>query len=314
MVVVEHSAPDTFLPMPISPERDDAIRLRLAEQFRSAGEVIDPMSVEGIWPIGPGSAASNDRLLTTGLPNFLVAEVSAGGVHLPLTQARSLMEEAAMAFVSLGLQSLAGDPALRAAAIPPIARAAAEKAATAFWVLDDPDSTMRLNRSLVVEIAGLDSLLRFYPQIATEDGPEQRLRAARDTLIHIAERDCGPVRYKRTRLSINDVALPSLTQRVKNASGQDNAYAEQSASTHPTGHATLVRSTDSRGSGPVVTYRGSSTLHDEGRIVSPAAVSFARTATVVAQLISCRPIYDRAAAWLPGIADSWSEWCSENGC
>lgn len=301
--------------MPISSERDEEIRLRLAGQFRSVLDVIDPPNVDGTWPIESGSPASTDALLTTGLPNFIVAEVSAGGVHLPLTQARSLMEEAAVSLVVLGVHTLANDPALRAAGIPPVARAAAEKAATAFWVLDPPDSSVRLTRSLVVEIAGLDSLLRFFPQIATEDGPEQRLRTARATLIQIAERDCGPVEYdKRDRLSIDGIALPSLTKRVKDASGQDNAYAEQSASTHPTGHAALVQATDSWGCGPVVIYRGASTLHDEGRIVSPAAMSFARTAMAIANLIACRPIYDAAVSWLSGIADTWVEWCAENGC
>jgi hypothetical protein len=305
---------------PLSRRSDRRLRTELAALYRQAVEVVD-FGQEWPWTPSKESVAANEPRLVTGLQAFLVAEIAEGnGLNLPLTQARSLLREAAGCFEVLAALTVMESPVARLASVGPVARSAAEKSSTARWVLagespfvDPSDRTGRLTRALIVEISGIEQLLRFFPEIARED-TQEFLQAARTKLLTLAEVECGPVEVtkKQSLRSIAGVSLPSLTQRVSLASG-NQFYAEQSAGTHPTGHSAVLTSHSSWAGDGIVYYETRSTVHGESRLVEPAVMAFCAGLARVGQLIEPLEAWS-VERWAIELADKWTEWCVANGC
>jgi hypothetical protein len=306
----------------ISEERDRELRAQLAALYRQAPTVIGFTGTDSdpLWPIHSDSIAARCPGIETGLPAFFVAELDQRGLDLPLTQARVLMNEAASCFVVLAELTVLPSDATRLAGVAPIARSAAEKAATVHWVLapegewpDPEDFVGRLTRSLVVEISGIEQLLRFYPEIQTRE-ITTTLTEARRRLLEIAEQECGTVvrNYNDSLRSIAGVDMPSLTQRVSRASDRP-AYAEQSAGTHPTGHIALVSSQTSVGQSGLAAFPARSTMHGEGRVTEPAVTAFGHATVDVGRLLW--PVeHWLIKDWVVSILAVWNAWCTENGC
>lgn len=303
--------------MAISDSRDCELRSQLAALYRQAPQLValdtDPSAV--VWRVPPGSVAASERGIDTRLMAYAVAELSTEtGMHLPLTQARALLDDTARCFVALASLTESPDAGVRRAAIGPLARSAAEKAATVLWVLKGSDREERLSRALLVELDGIAWLRTYYEHAQKPPHTTPRLDAARTRLLEIADDECGGHRLdKRGRvIAVGDQRLPSFTARV-GAVTADHSYTEQSVYTHPTGHFLGVSSNESVARDGLTTFTPQSTLHDEGRLCEPPALALLLAVMEVASLLA--PVSSLIAeTWATGVLNVWETWCSENGC
>lgn len=303
--------------MAISDSRDRELRSQLAVLYRQAPQLVamdtDPSAP--VWRVPPGSVAASERGIDTRLMAYAIAELSTEtGMHLPLTQARALLDDAARCFVALASLTESADVGVRRAAIGPLARSAAEKAATVLWVLKGSGREERLGRALLVELDGIAWLRTYYEHAQTQPPTTPRLDAARTRLLEIADDECGGHKLdKRGRvIAVGDQRLPSFTARV-GAVTADDSYAEQSVYTHPTGHFLGVSSRESVARDGLSTFTPQSTLHDEGRLCEPAALALLLAMMEVASLLAPIPA-SIAPDWSTGVLNAWQTWCRENGC
>jgi hypothetical protein len=298
----------------ITPEFDDRVRADLSAAYRRAPAILELGVLDrsrGVWRIGRGSPAEREPLIETRLFMYLAAEIE-GGTNLPLSQARSLLADAAAAFGALGLVTREGDVALRFASIAPLARSIAERASTVAWVLTGGSGKQRLQRALLVEIRGLEFLLAYLPEVRV-DRDSSDLEHARQRLLEIADVDAdGFVLDRRgSVLTIGAETRPTLTSLVSGAT-VPSAYAELSVHAHPTGYLHVASTEWSSGGSGQVWFERKSTVHDEGRLCESAVLAFERAVVGVADHIGCdsRPAYE----WVARIADLWQQWCRANGC
>jgi hypothetical protein len=308
------SATPNYAHASVTPEFDAKVRADLSAAYRRAPAVLDLGMLDetrNIWKIGPGSHAERELLVKTRLFMYLVAEID-GGTNLPLSQARSLLADAAATFVALGLLTIEEDSALRFAAIAPLARSIAERAATVAWVLTASTAEQRLRRALLVELRGLEFLLAYLPE-ARRNRNGSDLEHARDRFLEIADVDAGGYELdkKGLVLRVGGETRPTLTSVVSEAT-VSAAYAELSAHAHPTGYLHLASAEWSRGGNGQVWFERKSTVHDEGRLCESAVLAFARAVVAVADQIGCNSL--PATEWAVGIARLWGKWCRSNGC
>lgn len=299
----------------VTREFDARVRADLSREYRRAPAVLDLGALDetrNVWRIGAGSRAEREPLIETRLFMYVAAEIDSGGTNLPLSQARSLLVDAAATFGALGLVTVEDEPALRFAAIGPLARSIAERASTVAWVLTGSSAEQRLQRALLVEIRGLEFLLAYLPEVRV-DRDASDLEHARDRFLEVADVAAGGyVLDKRGLvLSVGGETRPTLTSVVSDATVPP-AYAELSAHTHPTAYLHVASTEWSGGGSGQVWFDRKSTVHDEGRLSDSAIVAFVKAVVAVADQIGAdsRPVYD----WAAGITGLWQEWCCANGC
>lgn len=264
------------------------------------------------WRVEQGSNADVERISITSPPyllNEVVADGEYSGTNLPLTQARSMILDAAGALMGIGWLTTCEDEQTRAASIGPLARACAERAATAYWVISGEGRDERLIRSLLVEFDGIDRLERLFPQTRTngfigdvEDMKAQLLRIAHANFDLSLD----------ARLSIAGQTLPSLTKRVCSASTR-YGYAELNAYTHPTGHRYATAAEWSVAAFAQLEFLPRSTLHNEGRLCEVAILCFARALETVSRYLDA-PGLPQVREWVTQVVRIWNRWCNQNGC
>ncbi len=298
----------------VTPGFDARVRAELSTAYRQAPAVLDLGMMDerrNVWKVEPGSPADQASLIETHLFLYL-ASGREGGTNLPLTQARSLLADAAATFTALGLITIEEDAATRFASIAPLSRSIAERASTVAWVLAGISAEQWLRRALLVEIRGLEFLLGYLPDVRVgRDAGD--LEHARTRFLKIAEVNAGGyvLDKKGSVLSIGGEKRPTLTSVVSDAAGP-SAYAELSVHAHPTGYLHVVSTEWSRGGNGQVWFDRKSTVHDEGRLCEGAVLAFSKAVVAVADQIGCddRPTYD----WAARITGLWQEWCHANGC
>ena len=266
-----------------------------------------------LWVPAPGSAAASERQSLRSFPYF-INEFRADcerGTNLALSQAREMLADAAGSLAAIGELTVVRDPSVRRASIGPVARACAERAATTFWVISGGDEKDRLRRALLVELAGLDRLLKLLPGTRSE-GKVDDVEVARDEFIRISTATFSTCERGKRGWTIDGHSMPSLTDRVQAVTTSVN-YAELNVFTHPTGYVMAAHSETVRaGHGQVATVPESS-LHDEGRLSEPAVLAFARALEVVSAYLGA-DARGELTAWAASIAALWARWCRANGC
>ncbi len=298
----------------VTPGFDARVRAELSTAYRQAPAILDLGMIDemrNVWKVEPGSPADRASLIETHLFTYLVAEIESG-TNLPLTQARSLLADAAATFTALGLLTIEQDAAVRFASIAPLSRSIAERASTVAWALAGSSAEQRLRRALLVEIRGLEFLLGYLPDVRV-DRDAGDLEYARTRFLEIASVNAGGyvLDKKGSVLSIGGEKRPTLTSVVSDAAGPF-AYPELSVHAHPTGHLHVATTEWSKGGHGQVWFDRKSTVHDEGRLCEGAVLAFSKAVVAVAGQIGCddRRTYD----WAAGITGLWQEWCHANGC
>lgn len=298
----------------VASEFDATVRAALSNAYRRAPTVLRLGMLDdarNVWNIAPGSPAEREPLIETRLFMYLAAEIDRG-TNLPLSQARSLLADAAAIFKVLGLVILEHETALRFASIAPLARSIAERSSTVAWVLTADDAEKRLQRALLVEIRGLEFLIRYLPDVRV-DRDASDLEHARERFLEIAEVDAGGYELDRARwvLSVGSETRPTLTSIVADST-TPSAYAELSVHSHPTGYLHVASTEWSSGGHGQVWFERKSTVHDEARLCEGALLAFSKALIAAADHIGAntRPVYE----WAAGITNLWQDWCAENGC
>lgn len=299
----------------VTPEFDARVRADLSTKYRRAAAVLDLGVLDetrNVWRIGAGSPAEREPLIETRLFMYLAAEIDSGGTNLPLSQARSLLADAAATFAALGLLTVEHEPALRFAAIAPLARSITERASTVYWALKGSTAEQRLKRALLIELRGLEFLLAYLPEVRV-DRDASDLEHAKGSFLEIADVAAGGYVLDRRGLvlSVGGETRRTLTSVVSDAT-VPFAYAELSVHAHPTGYLEVASTEWSSGGRGQVWFDRKSTVHDEGRLSESALVAFVKAVVAVADQIGAdsRPVYD----WAAGIISLWQEWCCANGC
>ena len=265
-----------------------------------------------MWAAAPESAAASERESLRCFP-YLINEIGGDierGTNLALSVPR-LLSDSAGSLAGIGELTVMRDPSVRRSSIGPLARACAEKAATAFWVMSGGDERVRLRRALLVELAGVDRLLKLLP--ATRRGGKiEDVQSARDEFVRVGMTTFGSCERGKRGWRIAGQSMPSLTDRVQSVTSSSN-YAELNVFTHPTGHVMAAHSRIARaGQGQVATAPESS-MHDEARLCEPAVLAFAKALEVTAARLGAEAGAE-LTAWAASIADLWARWCSANGC
>lgn len=301
--------------MNVTSEFDARVRRDLSAAYRRAPALLGLGALDearNVWTNAAGSAATREPLIETGLLVYAVAELDSGGVNLPLSQARSLLSDAAATFKALASITVDDDTAVRFSAIAPLARSITERASTVAWILAGPNAEQRLQRSLLVEIRGLEFLLKYLPEIRN-DRDSSDLVHARNRFLQIADDDAGgfAVDKKGMVLSVGGERRATLTSIVSEMT-TPHTYAELSVHTHPTGYLQVASSETSSGGGGQVWFHRKSTVHDEGRLCEGAVLAFGRAVVTVANHIGSEagPVY----AWTTDVVEHCREWCHANGC
>jgi hypothetical protein len=241
------------------------------------------------------------------MPPYFAAEIDPDDermeTNLPLTQARALLKDAAGALAAIGVLTVSEDELVRFAGIGPLARACAERAATVHWMMSGEDRDGRLRRALLVELSGIEALLRYLPH-ARLSRRDADLVAMKDRLLDLAREnfaDCDD-----DGRMIGGERLPSLTDRVNGASSP-YGYAELNVFTHPTGHLHVTATDWSTGGYRQAAFLPESTIHDEGRLCEAAILPFVEALADVAVYIQV-PDDPGLADWMERCAATWVEW------
>lgn len=305
------------LGMTVSPTFDMEVRAAIRVALRGSLNVVrlgaDNDQVGWLWAPATGSAAASERQSLRCFPyviNELGADANAG-TNLALSQSREMIADSAGSLTAIGELIAVDDPSVRRSSIGPLARACAEKAATAFRVMEGLDEGDRLRRALTVELAGLDRLLKLLP--ATRSGGRVGdVESARDEFVRIGKTTFSSCEKGSRGWTIDGHSMPSLTDRVQSVTSF-TSYAELNVFTHPTGHVMTAHSRVTRaGQGQVATAPESS-VHDEGRLCEPAVLAFARALEVAAAYMG-KDARAELTDWAGSIAGLWSRWCGANGC
>lgn len=311
------------------PEKfDQDIRTRLAAQYRRALELVrlgEPFN-EGYWSwkAEPRSSASEDSPAALRLPHTFIAELSFSdheelrgrqhGVKIPLSQARELLNLAAGGINALatitGLGS-AEDDIARRASVGSIARASLENSATALWVIGGGDRDERLKRALLLEITGIEQLLKYIGS-ARATGEVDDLRRSRDAYIKLAKDDL------KLDVTLNGVPkmagmqVPKKTELIEMAV-ERNPYPELSSFAHPNSFHGAILAKSSGGKDGQFFNVGSSSVHTEGRLAEPALHAFALALVKIAEYIGYQGPFS-LAEWITDCVKLWNQWCARNGC
>lgn len=277
------------------PDFDARIRNAVAELLLQSPDMArlgaEP-AAPWLWTVTPEAAARRERISLPfhpyGLNDWLHGEDSPG-TNLPLSQARVLVADAAGALAAIGHLATTQDPQTRRAGIGPLARACAERASTVCWVLANDDEDERLKRSLLVELDGVNRLLNLLPH-TRRTGDVTDVEQARTAFLRVAEERFGSCETSdRGVTSIDGLRVPSLTKRVTDATSAQG-YAELNVFTHPTGHAVAAHTQTAAVEFGQVAWVPVSTLHEEGRLIEPAVLAFAKSAEVVVSTSEVRPL------------------------
>lgn len=303
--------------MTITPELDRAIRDRLADAYRSGSRLVDLEATDDdaeVWTIAQGSPADEEAGIEVRMLPYIANELGEppGQTNLPLTLARSLLVDAGASIDVLGYVTRVESAAVRFATMAPIARSCTERAATAAWVIGGSDRLQRLSRALIVELRGVESLLRYLPTVRRTRDTED-LHTVRQRLLAIAESECGGYRLDNADrvLEVGEERRLSWSALVS-AVTTPYAYAELSVHTHPTGHLHAASAEWFGGGHRQASFMPKSTLHDEGRICEPAVLAYARALTDVAIYIGTAT--SAPQKWGGRVVGLWREWCLANGC
>ena len=304
--------------MAVSESFDREVRLHLAEllgKARSCLQLPDEWDAEP-WTPAKGSAAA-EALLLTGLP-FSMTPILAG-LDLALTCARGFLSEAADGLVVAGhIQTL--PTRHRIAALGPVARTAAEKAAAVSWLFDAKTADRRLARAALLELDGIQWQMRYLHD-SGHDQLGDHLRREYELLIDAVNRsfDKRAVRFGSGRQirNVDNQRLPSKTELFQlvlsdEADGR-SAYGELSAFSHPTGHLQALSSSTWSYQGTQLVYEPASTVHDEGRLLEPSLYAFASAGAAVGEYIG-QDMRRHMASFLRDIAKAWRHWCTRNAC
>lgn len=301
--------------MSVDPSFDAECRhalVGLLEQSRSLVSLgADADSGHG-WRVQPDSIADRERVVLDIAPYFMHQLVSEGeriGTNLPLTQARSMVLDAAGALMGIGALTAVKDDNVRMACVGPLARACAERAATAHWVMSGAGEKDRLCRSLLVELSGISQLLKFLPHVR-EGGEIFDLEATRSEMLRVARNHFKSVDDKGR--TIDGQRLAALTDRVVGASYR-HGYAELNAYTHPTGHRYASDAVYAVAESGQLDFVPRSTLHHEGRLCEVAVLCFARALEVIAAYLDA-PGLPQVRKWAVDTTTVWGRWCRMNGC
>lgn len=315
--------------MAVTAKFDKSIRRRLSEKYRSAGDFVRLGSpyADGYWTweIAEGSDAFRDEPITLGLRHTFVAALdflsrredagrSSAGVRLPLSQTRELLVLAAggiQAVAELTSRTAAKDEVVRRASIGAVARASLEHSATAVWVLAGEDRDERLARALLLEISGVEQLIKYFFEARAGSGIDDLLWA-RDAYVKVAMEDLGAEVDLERIPKIDGMQVPKKTELIEQAIGR-NPYPELSSFAHPNPfHGSTLESSSGGREGQFVTV-GGSTIHTEARLVEPTLLSFGVALAMVARYVGSEQA-EGIVPWLESCVDIWSEWCGENGC
>lgn len=303
--------------MAVSPMFDMEVRAKIRDALRRSLTVVrlgaDDDQVGWLWAPATGSAAASERQSLRCFP-YVISDLGAGalpGTNLALSQSREMLADSAGSLTAIGELTVIDDPCVRRSSIGPLARACAEKAATAFWVMKGLDEDDRFRRALIVELAGLDRLLQLLPATRS-GGTVGDVEAARDEFVRIGKATFSSCEKGRRGWTIDGHSMPSLTDRVQSVTSF-TSYAELNVFTHPTGHVMAAHSRVSSARQGQVATAPESSVHDEGRLTEPAVLAFGRALEVAAAYMG---IDARAELmdWAASIADLWSRWCGANGC
>lgn len=301
--------------MAVTADFDHGSREALAEALQLSSSLVDLGCLDeqgASWRMPTWSSASAERIAID-TPPYLLNQLQASsgpmGTNLALTQSRAMLMEAAGALMGVGLLTKHPDESTRASSIGPLARACTERAATVHWVLSGEGRDGRLLRSLLVEFAGIERLLRLLPKTRVAAHADD-VKATRAELRRIARHRFGSC--SSDGLTISGQKLPSLSSRVREAA-TPFGYAELSINAHPTGHR-LIADGDLfiAATGHIVAPLRS-TLHDEGRLCESALLSFCRALEKVAEYLGHSDVQE-VRAWAMQILTIWNEWCTQNGC
>lgn len=314
--------------MTVSERFDQDIRNSLAAQYRRAPTLLrlgEPFK-EGYWSwtAEPSSPASLDSPAALRLPHTFIAELNFSdreelqdrrhGVKIPLSQARELLNLAAGGINALAAITALGsaeDDFARRASIGTIARASLENSATALWVISGDDRDERLKRALLLEITGIEQLLK-YIGTARATGEVSDLLRSRDAYVGLARDD---LKLEVTLNGVPKIAgtqVPKKTELIEMAV-QRNPYPELSSFAHPNSFHGATLATYSGGTDGQFFTVGSSSVHTEGRLAEPALHAFALALIRIAEYVGHRdplPISE----WITECVTLWNKWCTMNGC
>lgn len=313
----------------VSEEFDHGIRERLTEQYRRAGEFLrlGAPYADGYWTwnVAAGSDAWHDGTIALRLRHTFIAELeftsvgdhprlSTSGVRLPVSQVRELLVLAAggvHAIAGLNSQSSSKDEVVRRASIGAVARSSLEHSASAIWVLRGEGRDGRLARALLLEITGIEQLLK-YLGAARSTGEIGDLLTARDAYVKVAKEELGVVVDLERVPKLDGMQVPKKTELIEEAIG-GNPYPELSSFAHPNPfHGSTLESTSGGRDGQFMTV-GGSTIHTESRLVEPTLVAFAHALVLVGRYVGSSEAVD-IRAWLESCVGIWNEWCDRNGC
>ena len=305
------------------------MRARMSSELRSAADILrlgEPdREGQWAWRVAPDSAACSDGLVMLRLPHTFVAEidlmsrtpepkVASGGVRVPLSQARELLSVAAGGFGAIAAVTEIDSPegsAVRRASIGSIARSSLEHSATATWVLSGGDRSERLKRSIILEVSGIEELLKFLGD-ARISGETGDLIHARDAYVKLANDELGLGVSLGKPPKIDGLQVPKKTEIIEAAIG-GNPYPELSAFSHPNSfHGSTLESHSGGREGQFFNL-GDSTMHTEGRLVEPALASFAVAVATVAGYTGSAGS-SSLTEWATRCFELWKEWCRGNDC
>lgn len=314
--------------MTVPAKFDQDIRTRLAAQYRRALTLVRlgvPFN-EGYWSweAEPSSPADVDSPAALRLPHTFIAELSFStheahqdrrhGVKIPLSQARELLNLAAGGINALAAVTALGsaeDDIARRASIGTIARASLENSATAIWVISGDDRDERLKRALLLEITGIEQLLKYIGS-ARATGETDDLRRSRDAYVKLAEDD---LKLDVTLNGVPKIAgtqVPKKTELIEMAV-ERNPYPELSSFAHPNSFHGATLATYSGGKDGQFFNVGSSSFHTEGRLAEPALHAFALALVNIADYVGYSgPL--PLSEWITKCVQLWNQWCTRNGC
>ncbi len=304
--------------MTVTPVFDMEVREAIRDALRRSLSIVrlgaeDDEQGSWLWVPDPDSAAASERQSLRCFPYFLneLGVDVEPGTNIALSQSREMLADSAGSLAAIGELTVIADPSVRRSSIGPLARACAEKAATAVWVMSGGDEKDRLRRALLVELAGFDRLLKLLP--ATRSGGKvDDVESARDEFIRVGKASFGSCEKGKQGWTIDGLSMASLTDRVQSVTSSTN-YAELNVFTHPTGHVMAAHSRIARaGHGQVATAPESS-VHDEGRLCEPAVLAFARALEAVAAYLGA-DARAQLTDWAGSITNLWARWCRANGC
>lgn len=312
----------------VSEEFDQDIRTSLAAQYRRALSLVrlgEPFN-EGYWSwsVEKDSPASADLPTALRLPHTFIAELDFSdlddrrerhhGIKLPLSQARELLNLAAGGINALAtITALGGaeDDIARRASIGAIARASLENSSTALWVISGRDRDERLKRALLLEITGIEQLLKYMGS-ARVTGEVDDLRRSRDAYVKLVEDD---LKMDITLSGVPKIAgtqVPKKTELVEMAVDR-NPYPELSSFAHPNSFHGATIALFSGGKEGQFFNVGSSSVHTEGRLAEPALHAFALALVEIAEYTGHRgPL--QLSEWITACVNLWNRWCRRNGC